>query len=143
MIRVGALVHGLWLAQNTLKIWEAAYLLVLIVVLLVLLLFRRRKKKKTLRISWAKNTARGERFLLGLICTWFWLNVNRYTCFWHVSFFLPSSEGLKNNKTLICVLIGWLVWVATDYFVIAVSCRCNRRCVQCSMIITSHTLPEK
>ena len=42
-------------------------------------------------LSWAKNTARGVRFLLGLICTCFWLNVNRYTYFWH----LPKMKCLN------------------------------------------------
>ena len=44
------------------KILEAAYVLLLLVLLLL-----RRKKKKINAFSWAKNTARGVRFLLGFI----------------------------------------------------------------------------
>ena len=43
------------------KILEVAYLLLLI----LLLLFRRKKKKMLSAFSWAKNTTRGVRFLLG------------------------------------------------------------------------------
>ena len=36
--------------------------------------------------SWAKNTLVACVFYLVLICTFFWLNLNRYTCFWQFPF---------------------------------------------------------
>ena len=36
-----------------------------------------------------KNTGRGVCvFYFVLMCTCVWLNVNRYTCFWHLSYFM-------------------------------------------------------
>ena len=56
--------------------------------------------------SWAKNTARGLRFLPGfnmylILCTWFWLNVNKYTCFWHFPLFFYWWW-------LVCVVCYWI-----------------------------------
>ena len=74
------------------KILEAAYVLLLLVLLLL-----RRKKKKINAFSWAKNTARGVRFLLGFINRYlFWLNVNRYTCFRHLPK-IKSYDAIQNE----------------------------------------------
>ena len=70
----------------------------------VLLLFKRKEKQKN-AFSWAKNTKTplvACVFYLVLICTWFWLNVNRYTCVWHLPFFkgmcFPHSNKLHTCR---------------------------------------------
>ena len=80
------------------KILEAAYLL--------LLLFRR-KKKKLNAFSWAKNTARGVRFLLGF---------NMYLILARceqVYLFLVLAQK-RNVKIWILVLGTWLVSATPD-----------------------------
>ena len=76
------------------NILEAAHLLllivlVLLVVLIVLLLFRR-KHNKTLSHG-PKTPLVACVFHLVSICTSFWLNENRYTCFWQLPFILIVS----------------------------------------------------
>ena len=42
------------------------------------------QKKKSCKLSYGQKTLLVACvFYLVLMCTWFWLNVNRYTCFWH------------------------------------------------------------
>ena len=48
-------------------------------------------QKKNNAFSWAKNTARGVRFLLGWSMYLVWLDVNRYICFWHLPNPKPQS----------------------------------------------------
>ena len=59
---------------HAIKILEAAYLLLLI----------RRKKRKVRSFLRPKTPLVACVFYFVLICTSFWLNVNRYTCFWHL-----------------------------------------------------------
>ena len=40
-------------------------------------------------------------FHLALICTWFWLNVNRYTCFWHLPIYFCCLR--TDDKNIIVV----------------------------------------
>ena len=56
--------------------------------LLLLLLFRRKKIIIITHSHRPKTPLVACVFYLVLICTCFWLNVNRYTCFWH----LPLQE---------------------------------------------------
>ena len=50
------------------------------------------QKKICLTLShWLKTTHVARVFYLVLICTCFWLDVNRYTCFWHLPLFISST----------------------------------------------------
>ena len=62
----------------------------------LLLLFRRKKKTNKLTLSRRPKTPLVACvFYLVLICTLFWLNVSRYTCFWH----LPYIYSHLNSRT--------------------------------------------
>ena len=80
------------------KILEAAYLLLLLVLVLLILLFRRRTIKMFKAFSWAKNTARGVRFLLRFNMYLFLAQCDRYTCFWHLPY-RRASESLVRPTT--------------------------------------------
>ena len=73
------------------KILEAAYLLLLLVLVLLILLFRRRTIKMFKAFSWAKNTARGVRFLLRFNMYLFLDQCEEvYHFFWHFPYIIRT-----------------------------------------------------